>query len=104
MIRHRCRITNCPRTPQDGRTLCDTHRGRLYRHGNPHQPHTPTDQHAIEAAVSNRRTLPGLRPAERRAAGLTLSALGLPASEIARIFSVTPRTVYRWRSQTTNAA
>jgi len=99
-----CRIPDCPRTPQDQRPLCNTHRSRRYRHGDPHQTHTPADEHAIEAAVSTRRTLPGLRPTERRAAGLQLTALGLPASEVARIFGVTKRTVYRWRSQTTPAA
>lgn len=101
---NRCRITNCPRTPQAGRNLCDTHRSRLYHHGDPHPTHTPPAAIAIEAAVTTRRTLPGIRPTERRAAGLKLTALGLPASEIARIFGVTESTVYRWRSQTTTAA
>ncbi|MFD3917353.1 helix-turn-helix domain-containing protein, partial [Streptomyces sp. NPDC058603] len=37
-------------------------------------------------------------PKERAAAGVQLTNLGLPASEIARIFAVTPRTVTRWRA------
>jgi DNA-directed RNA polymerase specialized sigma24 family protein len=101
---NRCRITGCSRLRAPQKRICQLHRSRLYRHGNPHQPNTPADEHAIEAAVSTRRTLPGLRPAERRAAGLQLTDLGLPAAEVARIFSVTERTVYRWRSQTTTAA
>lgn len=96
---NRCRITNCPRTPRVGRTLCNAHRSRLYRHGDPQRAHTPADEHAIEAAVGTRRSLPGIRPAERRAAGIKLTQLGLPASEVARIFGVTERTVYRWRSR-----
>lgn len=93
-----CRIAGCPRIPRPHRGLCPTHRTRQWRHGNPHQEFTPADSIAIDAAVATRQALPGMRPGERRAAGLRLTALGLPAQEIARIFEVEPRTVYRWRS------
>jgi DNA-directed RNA polymerase specialized sigma24 family protein len=93
-----CGIPGCIRTPRPYRPLCPTHRTRQWRHGDPHQKATRPDPIAIDAAVATRRALPGMRPAERRAAGLRLTALGLPADEIARIFEVDARTVYRWRS------
>ncbi|WP_330173033.1 helix-turn-helix domain-containing protein [Streptomyces sp. NBC_01498] len=95
----RCAVPGCPRTPGGRRTLCSTHRTRQWRHGDPHQKATPPDALAIDMAVANRSPLPGMRPAERRAAGVRLTELGLPANEIARIFQVDPRTVHRWRSQ-----
>jgi DNA-directed RNA polymerase specialized sigma24 family protein len=54
---------------------------------------------AIETAVRNHRAPRGMKPRERQAAGLQLSQLGLSASEIARIFGVTARTVHRWRAR-----
>jgi DNA-directed RNA polymerase specialized sigma24 family protein len=100
MIRDReCRVTGCPRSPRPGQSYCSTHRTRVWRYGDPHQSKAEPDGIAIEAAVSARRALPGMRPAERREAGLRLTRLGLPAEEIARIFDVEPRTVYRWRAQ-----
>lgn len=93
-----CRIAECPRIARPSHSLCPTHRSRQWRHGDPHQRTTEPDSIAIDVAVSDRRALPGMRPAERREAGLRLTALGLPADEIARIFDVDARTVYRWRS------
>lgn len=52
----------------------------------------------------DRRALPGMNPTECRLVALHLTRLGLPASEIGRILSRAPRTVYRWRAQARTAA
>ncbi|MGW6598476.1 helix-turn-helix domain-containing protein [Streptomyces sp. NPDC055036] len=98
MTTHPCRITECPRTAAPQHRMCHTHRYRQWRHGNPHQTHATPDPIAIDAAVRDRRPPAGMSPKERAAAGVQLTNLGLPASEIARIFAVTPRTVARWRA------
>ncbi|WP_206300748.1 helix-turn-helix domain-containing protein, partial [Streptomyces scopuliridis] len=60
----------------------------------------------IDTAVNPRRPLPGMTSEERAAAGVQLTAHGLSARQIADIFSVTTRTVARWRAaaRTTQAA
>jgi DNA-directed RNA polymerase specialized sigma24 family protein len=93
-----CRIDGCTKTTPRHALVCDMHRSRLYRTGDPNQAATPLDQIAIDATVANRRTPGRLRPAERRRAGQKLAALGLPTPEIARIFDVSERTVWRWRA------
>lgn len=94
-----CRIPGCTRTPppHKGRCSACAHRIRLY--GDPTVARYPLDPVVIDAAVRDRRAPAGMRLRERRAAGLKLTDLGLPATEIARIFDVSPRTVIRWRAR-----
>lgn len=100
----RCRIPGCDSDAVRHRTLCSIHRGRAYRHGNPLQDRALPDPFVVDSAVRERRPLPGMRRRERTAAGIALTGLGLPAAEIARIFTVTPRTVSRWRAAAARAA
>ncbi|WP_405799322.1 hypothetical protein [Streptomyces sp. NBC_01506] len=97
----RCRIPGCRSDAVRHRTLCSLHRGRTYRHGDPLQERALPDPFVVAAAVQERRALPGMTRKERTAAGLALTGLGLPATEIGRIFNVTPRTVTRWRAAAT---
>lgn len=95
----RCRIPNCPNTARPQRTLCDTHRGRVYRYGDPHTTAaTHIDDIAADAVIRNRQPVPGLNPASRRLITQRLTACGLAAQEIARILGVAPRTVHRYRA------
>ncbi|MFE3139726.1 hypothetical protein [Streptomyces scopuliridis] len=93
-----CRITGCPRNAAPRYRMCHTHRCRQWRFGNPHQKHALPDPIAIDTAVRDRRPPTGITPKEPAAAGVQLTNLGLPASEIARILAVTLRTVTRWRA------
>lgn len=99
MTSRTCRIDGCTRTPPPHKNRCSTcaHRIRLY--DDPTIAAYPLDPITIDTAVRDRRAPAGMRLRERRAAGLTLTDHGLPASEIARIFGVSPRTVTRWRAR-----
>lgn len=98
MTNRTCYIPGCTRTPPKHKSRCSTcaHRIRLY--GDPTIARYPLDPVVIDAAVRDRRAPAGMRLRERRDAGLKLTDLGLPATEIARIFGVAPRTVTRWRA------
>jgi DNA-directed RNA polymerase specialized sigma24 family protein len=101
-----CRIPECPRGAAHHKTLCHAHRIRQWRHGDPTltAATTPLDDIALDAAVRNRQAPTGLTLRERRATAILLTDRGLPASEIARILSVSPRTVHRWRAATRTTA
>lgn len=95
-----CRLDGCTKTARTGRHICDLHRVRLYRHRNPHfTTWTVADDHDVQAIICEQRPAPSLTRLERVKVARGLTDHGLPASEIARILAVTPRTVYRWRSE-----
>jgi DNA-binding CsgD family transcriptional regulator len=101
-MRH-CRIDHCLNRPLTGRRLCARHKKRIALHGDP-DFHTwqVADDHDIQTVIQQQRPTEGLTRLERVRVAQGLTALGLPAEEIARILAVTPRTVYRWRAR--NAA
>lgn len=107
-MNRQCTVAGCPREAAPRRVLCHTHHMRQWRNGDVHQKYAAPDLLAVDTAVRDRRRLPGMTPKERAEAGVRLTQLGLSASEIARIFAVTPRTVFRWRTAAsanlTNAA
>lgn len=97
---HHCRITNCTNEARTGRRVCGLHRQRIWRHGDPHFTEwTVADDHDVQTLISEQRPAQGLTRLERVKVAQGLTDLGLPADEIARILAVTPRTVYRWRSE-----
>ncbi len=100
-----CRINECPRNATHNKTLCDTHRYRIRRYGDPH--HTQwgvADNTNIQTIIREQRPTQGLTRLERVLVAHGLTAHGLPATEIARILGVHPRTVYRWRSSNSRTA
>lgn len=99
MHRH-CRITGCTAAPRPGRRICFKHRTRITRHGDPnHTEWTVADEQDVAAIIRDARPAPGLTRLERIKVARGLTDHGLPAAEIARILTVTPRTIYRWRSE-----
>ena len=99
-MRH-CRITNCTNPPRRRCHYCHAHLRRRRLYGDFHFTQWGTaDDHDIQTVIRNQRASTGMTRLERVKAGQGLTQLGLPADEIARILGVTPRTVYRWRSQT----
>lgn len=95
-----CRITGCTNPAVTRRTICHKHRHRIRHHGDPDfHTWTTADPADVELLIRNPRPTPGLTRLERVLVARGLTRLGLPADEIARIFDVTPRTVYRWRSK-----
>ena len=102
---HHCRITGCTAAPRPGRRICFKHRTRITRHGDPHHTEwTVADDHDVQTIIREARPAQGLTRLERIRVAQGLTQLGLPADEIARILNVTPRTVYRWRARTRQAA
>lgn len=97
-----CCVPNCPNNAAHHRRLCHAHRYRWenYRDFNHHE-WTTADTAGITEAAHARRLPTRITRVERQLLGLTLTDLGLPASEIARIIRVSPRTVTRWRSNRT---
>lgn len=86
----------CPRCrrPRPTGGHCQPCHNRNRRERNAH-----TDQLAIDATIRDHRATPGLRPHEQRAIARKFTELRLSAAEIARILSVTPRTIHRWRAR-----
>ena len=98
-MRH-CTLDGCTHPARPGRRICGMHRQRIWRHGNPHFTEwTVADDHDVQALIREQRPAEGLTRLERVKVAQGLTAHGLPASEIARILTVTPRTVYRWRAE-----
>ena len=96
-----CRITNCTTPARNRSHYCYSHLRRRRLYGNFHFTQWGTaDEHDIATVIREQRPTPGLTRLERVKVAHGLTQLGLPAHEIARILNVTPRTVYRWRSQT----
>lgn len=104
-MHRRCRITGCTTPARHHRTVCTKHRLRIARHADPHFTEwTVADDHDVAAIIREQRPAPGLTRLERTKVARGLTEHGLPATEIARILTVTPRTVYRWRAQDRQAA
>lgn len=99
MTGHTCRTTGCTRPALSDRATCGACRPRTYQS----KARTP-DLHVVDAVVQNRRGVPGLSPADQRLISRKLTALGLPAWEIARIVGRSPRTICRWRAAERAAA
>jgi len=57
------------------------------------------DDYDVELIVRDARPVHGLTRLERVMVARGLTARNMPAEEIARIVGVTPRSVYRWRSE-----
>ncbi|WP_335936655.1 helix-turn-helix domain-containing protein [Streptomyces sp. PTD5-9] len=92
-----CRVPGCARPIGRGR-LCWTHCERWRHHRDfDHNEWTTADLDDVETAAAVRELLPGMTRRERVLLGLVLTDRGLPASEVARITRVSPRTVTRWR-------
>lgn len=99
MHRH-CRITDCTTRSIPGRRLCSKHKQRIALHGDPHFTQwTVADDSDVQLIIEQQRPAPGLTRLERIRVARGLTEHGLPATEIARIVGVEPRTVYRWRAQ-----
>lgn len=94
-----CRIRDCVKPAAPRRSVCHMHNNRIRRHGDPHHGDQTADDHDIDTVVRERRAVGGLTRLEQRRIARRLTAVGLPAAEIARIVCVAPRTVHRWRSE-----
>ncbi|OUD03344.1 hypothetical protein [Streptomyces swartbergensis] len=95
-----CNIDDCATPARPGRRLCDKHRTRIRRHGDPDFTEwTVADEFDVELIVTERRPVEGLTRLERVMVARGLSERDVPAEEVARIVGVTPRSVYRWRSE-----
>ncbi|MCM2427363.1 hypothetical protein [Streptomyces sp. RKAG337] len=107
MTRNPCRITGCHGTAIN-RRICQKHRVRARLYGDPHAtPWATVEPLDVEAVVARQAKPDGLGAASRHEVARRLTALQLSADEIARILSVSPRTIHRWRAQdrtTTTAA
>jgi DNA-binding CsgD family transcriptional regulator len=99
VTRH-CRIDGCPTPAAKRRNVCYRHHNRIRSHGDPHF-HTwqVADDHDVQTVIQQQRPTQGLTRLERVLVAQGLTQLGLPAEDIARILTVTPRTVYRWRAR-----
>lgn len=99
MTRH-CTVDDCTKTARPGRRICHMHRHRLSRHGDPHFTEwSVADDADVQMLIREQRPAEGLTRLERVKVARGLTDLGLPAEEVARILTVTPRTVYRWRAE-----
>lgn len=97
---NRCRIDGCPRPRLHHKTVCRTHRKRLAIHGDPDFTQwTVADETDVGTIVRDARPVDGLTRLERVMVARGLTERDMPAEEIARIVGVTPRSVYRWRSE-----
>lgn len=104
-MNRQCNVTGCQKPARLQRRICNLHKVRLYRHGDPHFTEwTFADDTDVALIVAEQRPSPGLTRLERIKVARGLTAHGLPASEIARILAVTERTVYRWRAADPAAA
>jgi hypothetical protein len=98
-MRH-CRITDWPTPAAKRRNVCYRHQYRISRYGDPNfTTWTVADEHDVATIIREQRPTQGLTRLERIKVARGLTAHGLPADEIARILTVTPRTVYRWRAE-----
>jgi hypothetical protein len=93
MIGNTCRTPGCTRPAAADRATCHSCRPRTRQ-----SKARTADLHVVDSVVHNRRGVPGLSPADQRLISRKLTALGLPAAEIARIVGRTPRTICRWRA------
>lgn len=100
-----CRIDGCtnparPNGDRGVRRICLKHTKRIAAHGDPHFTEwTVADEYDVELIVREARPVEGLTRLERVMVARGLTERAMPAEEIARIVGVTPRSVYRWRSE-----
>lgn len=100
-----CRIADCDKPARPQRTLCQAHRTRLRRYGDPHFTQWGTaDEIDVELVVTERRPVQGLTRLERVLVARGLTERDVPAPEVARIVGVDKRTVERWRANDRQAA
>lgn len=96
-----CRIDGCQQQARPQRTICEAHRTRLRRHGDPHFSRRHTLNEAeVDLIVSDPRPAAGLTLAERQEIAARLTERGWSAERIAQVVGSSPRTVERWRSKT----
>lgn len=96
----RCRLDDCTKPAAPRHRICYMHKTRISRHQDPNYTEwTVADEHDVELIIREQRPAHGLTRLERVMVAQGLTNHGLPAEEIARILNVTPRTVYRWRSE-----
>lgn len=99
-MHRRCRLDDCTKPAAPRHRICHMHRNRLARHRDPNYTEwTVADEYDVELIIREQRPARGLTRLERVMVARGLTDHGLPAEEIARILDVTPRTVYRWRSE-----
>jgi hypothetical protein len=99
-VNRRCNIDDCTNDARTGRRICSMHRARIARHGNPDHTHwTTADEFDVDLIVREARPAEGLTGRERVMVARGLTERAVPAEDIARIVGVTPRSVYRWRSE-----
>jgi hypothetical protein len=94
-----CRNDDCTNEARPGRHVCDPCRGRQWRDWARASSWTDADEHDVESIVREARPVDGLSRLERVMVARGLTERRVPAPEIARIVGVTPRCVYRWRSE-----
>lgn len=95
-----CSLDECTNTARPGRRICQMHRQRIWRHGDPEFTQWGVaDEYDVELIVRDARPVDGLTRRERVMVARGLTERGTPADEIARIVGVTSRCVYRWRSE-----
>ena len=98
-----CRIDDCHKPARHQRHLCDMHRERIRRYGDPHHnTWTVADLYDVEIIARERRPATGLTRLEQRLVARRLTAAKVSAAEIARIVGTTSRTVCRWRAKNRN--
>jgi hypothetical protein len=100
-----CRIDDCPKPRAHHSTLCQTHRQRIRKWGDPHFTQWGTaDMQDVELIVRERRSAAGLTRLERVLVARGLTEREVPAREVARIVGVDQRTVERWRAKDRKAS
>lgn len=100
-----CRIDDCENPRAHHRTVCQTHRQRIRKWGDPHFSQWGTaDMQDVELIVRERRPAAGLTRLERVLIAHGLTERQVPAHEVARIVGVNQRTVERWRAKDRKAA
>ncbi|MDP5310447.1 hypothetical protein [Streptomyces poriferorum] len=100
-----CHIDGCDKPARPQRRMCQAHRTRLRRHGDPNFTQWGSaDEFDVELIVTERRPVQGLTRLERVLVARGLTEREVPSHEVARIVGVDPRTVERWRAKDRQAA
>lgn len=94
-----CHLDDCANPARPGRRVCDPCRGRQWRDRYRPSVWGDADDHDVELVVTEARPVEGLTRLEKVMVARGLTERDVPAEEIARIVGVTPRSVYRWRSE-----
>ncbi|MFD8771372.1 helix-turn-helix domain-containing protein [Streptomyces sp. NPDC059916] len=95
-----CRIGGCTKPARPNKRICRMHAYRITRYGDPNfTVWTAADECDVDLIVRDPRPVDGLTRRERLLVARGLTERAVPAEEIARIVGVTPRSVYRWRSE-----